>query len=275
MIGNPQQLLYLYGITTPDSAAHTLLTARGVPGIEPQEPLFPVEAGGLVAAVSRVPAVTFDEAPLNDLVADLSRLTPYAVRHEEAIRALCGSALIPMTFGAVYRDPEGIAALLEERVGEFRDLLDRLEGRQEWGLNVFAQAQRLREAAEAESPALRALAGEAAAATPGHAYLLTKKRDRMLAEESSRHAAAALAEILHRLAALSADAVQDEPGPAQPGAEQLVLKAAFLVDTATAEPFCAAATELERTHAPQGLRLELSGPWAPYSFVRTPGAHDA
>ncbi|MGH2583783.1 MAG: GvpL/GvpF family gas vesicle protein [Dehalococcoidia bacterium] len=275
MAGNPQQLLYLYGITTPNSAAHALITARGVPGIELQEPLFPVEAGGLIAAVSRVPAATFDEAPLNDLVADLSRLTPYAVRHEEAVRALLGSALIPMTFGAVYRDPEGVAALLEERTGEFRRLLDRLEGRQEWGLKVFAQAQRIREATEAESPALLALAGEAAAATPGHAYLLTKKRDRMLAEESSRLAAAALAEILHRLAALSADAVQDDPGPDQPGAEQLALKAAFLVDTAAAEPFCATAVELERAHAPHGLCLELSGPWAPYSFVRTPGAHDA
>src|SRR3712207_7015484 len=50
----------------------TLFRSRCVPGLQPGEPLFAVEAEGLVGAVSRVPAATFDEEPLNALLTDRS-----------------------------------------------------------------------------------------------------------------------------------------------------------------------------------------------------------
>jgi hypothetical protein len=34
-----------------------------------------------------------------------------------------------------------------------------------------------------------------------------------------------------------------------------------------ADRFRAAVEELDREHAPYGLELELTGPWAPYHFV--------
>ena len=263
-----EHLLYLYGIVPAGSAAHRLLTERRVPGIQPGKLLFPIEAAGLVAAVSDVPVETFDEAPLNALLTDLPRLTPYALRHEEAVRALLVSALIPMTFGAIYRGPERVIALLQQRADELHDLLAALEGRQEWGLKVFTDTPRLLEAAATASDDLQRLASEAAAATPGRAYLLDKQRERLLAHEAARLASVSLGAILARLSAMSAAVVQDDTGPAQPGDEQLGLKAAFLVEDREVTAFRTAVADLERAHAAHGLRLELSGPWAPYSFVR-------
>ena len=260
-------LVYLYGVLAQGSAGATLLRAAHLPGIELGEPLFPVEAAGLVAAVSRVPAAVFEEEPLNALVTDLSQLASYAVRHEEVVRALARSALVPMTFGAVYRAAEGVASLLEERAAEFRGILARLEGREEWGLKVIADLPRLLDAADRQSDELRHMAAEAAAARPGRAYLIAKQRERLRGQAAARLAAAMLDAILERLTPLAAEIAQDDAGPAQPGTEQLLLKAAFLVERAAVAGFRAAVGALEREHAPHGLRLELTGPWAPYSFV--------
>src|SRR5215208_6443610 len=267
----PGSLVYLYGITAPGTDAAALLRAGRVPGIEPGALLFPVEAAGLVAAVRRVPAAVFDEGPLNELAGDLARLTPYALRHEEAVRALSTSALVPMTFSAVYRTPERVAAMLDERAAELRAILARVQGREEWGLKVIGRLAQLLAAAEAESDELRRLAAEAATATPGRAYLISRKRDNLRAQEASRLAGAMLAGIMARLAPLAAEVAEDDPGPAQPGDERLLLKSAFLVEAGVATAFGAAVAELERVYAPRGLTLEVTGPWAPYSFVRLAG----
>jgi hypothetical protein len=47
----------------------------------------------------------------------------------------------------------------------------------------------------------------------------------------------------------------------------LVLKVAFLVKTSHVADFRAVAAEQARDLAPRGLILDLTGPWAPYSFV--------
>lgn len=260
-------LLYLYGIVAPDSAAALLLRERRVAGIEPDQPLFPIEAAGLVAAVSHVPAAVFDEEPLNALASDLERLTPYAVRHEEAVRALLDSAVIPMNFGAVYRSPEGVAAALQKRAGEFRALLTQFQGRQEWGVKIFLDNARLLQVAEEEDPTLRALDAEAASASEGRAYLIARRRNRALANSAVHRAALSIGTILDRLTALSVEVAQDQPA-AQPGPEHLAGKVAFLVEEANLTAFRDAVIDLEQQYAPRGLRLEVSGPWAPYSFVR-------
>jgi hypothetical protein len=262
-------LLYLYGVAEAGTEGERLLASRAVPGLDPGEPLFPIAVDELVAAVSWVPGATFEEEPLNALLADLPRLAALAVQHEEAVRALLpvAPALVPMAFGTVYRGPERVAALLRERAGEFHELLALVRGKYEWGLKVYRETARWLATADATSDALRRLATAAAQASPGRAYLLSKQRDRLRAAEADRLAAEALDAIVGALEPLSAAARRNALGAAEPAATQLVLSAAFLVGAAAAEAFRAATAELERTYAPQGLSVEVSGPWAPYSFV--------
>jgi hypothetical protein len=273
-------LIYLYAILEPGTPAHAALRAGRMAGLHPDAPLFPIEVAGLVAAVSRVPAEQFQEEPLNALLADLSRLAPLAVQHEAAIRALLplAPALIPTAFGAVYQGTERIADLLRERGAELRSILDRVRDKQEWGLKVFGDPAALRHAAELNSPELRHLADETAAAGPGRAYLLGKRRERLLAQETSRFVADVVDRLVERFAAHSADTLLDnlsaaqahlaEPrGKAEWLEPRLLAKAAFLVHASQVDAFQAQADDLRRTHAPLGLTLELSGPWAPYSFV--------
>lgn len=271
----PGSLVYLYAVVEAGSRAHQALAAGEIAGLDPAAPLFAVEAAGLAAAVSYVPAALFAEEPLNALVTDLQRLTPFAVRHEAAIARLQphAPALVPLTFGAVYERPERVRLLLAEQATAFHAMLDRVRGRQEWGIKVSRNMAQSLAAVGDHSEELRRLAAEAAAASPGRAFILNKQRQRILADEADRMVAAACNELLEELAAVSAAARRDQITRLDTvESVQLALKAAFLVDETAADRFRALAGALNERIAPRGLRLELSGPWAPYSFV---GAGDA
>jgi hypothetical protein len=263
----PGPLLYVYAIVSSGSAASELLGRRTVTGISGGE-LFAIEAGSLVAAVSEVPAVDFDEEPLNELLRDLNRLAPLAVRHEEAIRALLpgAPALIPMTFGTVYRSAAGIARMLKERGDEFRSLLAHLDRRQEWGVRVVQDTAVAMTAAE-DADDIRDLDAEIARATPGHAYLFRKRRAALLRDHAANREAATMDAIVARLGEVSVEwraysIVRDDADPTP-----LLWRAAFLVETRSVDRFRREADSLARSYRDQGYHLTVDGPWAPYSFV--------
>ena len=89
--------------------------------------------------------------------------------------------------------------------------------------------------------------------------------------EAERLANQALNAIIQELTSLADEVRRDSvPTNQSVGAPRLVLKASFLVDNRAGETFRSRAAELARTFSPGGLRVDLSGPWAPYSFVGKP-----
>ena len=216
-----------------------------------------------------MPSATFNEETLNELAGDLSELAPLVVRHEAAVRALfeASPTLLPMAFGTLYREQAGVAGFLHDEGGRLRELLTVVRGKQEWGVKVFADVDSARAAAEESSAALRALDDEAKVAAPGRAYLLQRKRDEILAAEIRSFVGQELEAIATELLAQSSDARLDDVPSNQAGPEELVLKAAFLVDADRAESFRVTAGELIDRSADAGLLMEVSGPWPPYSFT--------
>lgn len=260
-------LLYVYAIVPADDDARHLLESRSIEGINGSA-VFVVRAGKLAAAVSDVPAAVFDEAPLNELLRDLTQLAPYAVQHEAAIAALLPSvpALIPMTFGTVYRTPETVMRTLEDRADELRELLEYLTGKQEWGLRVVQQVETVRASAE-QADETRRLDQAIADATPGHAYLLQKRREATVQDEIVKQATAVIDAIMVELRDVSVEwreypIVRD---PADP--TPLVLRAALLIANDHVSTFRAAARALDANSRAQGYRVTIDGPWASYSFV--------
>jgi hypothetical protein len=260
------ELLYLFSIVEPDTEVYRLLERGAVPGMTPEAPCFPIQEAGLVAAVSHVPAEIFAEGPLNTLLRDLAAVAPYALRHETVVRTLMAAApaLVPVAFGAVYQGAAGVHALLRERADAFRRALDRVRDREEWTITVFRDQAALLRAAEETNEEARALAAAVATATPGRAYLLRRQREQVVAAAAERLAAHLVGECVQRLAAVSA-AVRHEA--AREPSTDLLLKASFLVPRAAVVRFTAEAERLRAAAASHGLRLTVSGPWAPYSFA--------
>lgn len=264
----PTGLVYLYAVLPEGVRIPAIL------GIDPAEPLFPIEADGLVAAVSRVSADRFEEAPLNEMLSDLAQLAPHVVRHEETVRELTSLSVpvVPAAFGRVYRGENGVRAMLRDEGERLKRLLSELRGKEEWGLKITKDTARLWVAAETASPKLRELAEEEAAAQPGRAYLLRRQRERLHGAEAARIETDAIEGMLERIrSCASRIVVEDLLASTTPGDVQVALKGALLIPRPDVDGLKTVLRELEATYGPLGFGFDLNGPWAPYSFVRDGG----
>ncbi|MFD3514665.1 GvpL/GvpF family gas vesicle protein [Streptomyces sp. NPDC058657] len=252
------ELRYVYAVTRPFEG---ILPEEGGRGLDGEPPRL-LRHGDLVAVVSHVPAADFDEAPLKAHLEDLDWLAGTARNHQAVVTALTTvTTPLPLRLATVCRDDDGVRRLLEDGRARFVRALERLDGRVEWGVKVYAEAAP-KPAAEATPPPAPDSPGA------GRSYLqqrLARKRSR---ETDSRRADALCRKVHAELSESAEHALlhrlQDGRLSGQSG--QNVLNAAYLVPRTGSEAF----VEQVRALTPQegsGVRLELTGPWAPYSFA--------
>ncbi len=226
----------------------------GVTGVAGQ-PVRVVPEAGLATAVSTVSLAEFGEQPLRQRLEDLAWLDATARAHHQVIEALARPVL-PLRLATIYRDDDSVAGLLAERRAQLTAAVDQLTARAEWGVKLFAP----------ERPAAPDAPGPSGGG-PGLSYL-RRRRHQLSAQDQARQADAALAEEVH--AELCGMAAAAQLRPAQPAeltgedSPTMLLNATYLVDDAAAARFAAAARELGQRH---GARVELTGPWPPYSFA--------
>jgi Gas vesicle synthesis protein GvpL/GvpF len=245
-----QHAIWGYAVTARLSPGR-LAGLTGVAG----QPVHTVTQAGLTAAVSRVSLTEFGEQPLRQRLEDLAWLEATARAHHQVIEAL-PAPVIPLRLATIYRDDGNVAGLLAQRQAELAAALDQVTARAEWGVKLFA-------AARPAAPDAPGVPG----AGPGLSYL-RRRRHQLTAQDRARQADAALAEEVH--AELRAMAAAAQLRPAQAAeltgehSTTMLLNATYLVDDAAAARFAAAVRELGQRH---GTRIELTGPWPPYSFA--------
>ena len=259
---------YVYCVGEREALAP--LFDAGLPeAIEEGVGLEAVEAAGLSAVVSAVPLEVYGEGALAERLADATWTATRALRHERVAEHFARrTAVVPLRFGAIYLRRENVAAMIEERAAQFREVLARLGGREEWGLNVYVERARLREEVTRLSARLREMAERADASTPGQAYLLRKKIEGLRDEEARAETRRVAREVEDRLAA-SCDAAARLRVLKDEATEQgeLAARLAFLVRREGFDDFRAAAEQLAAEYTPLGFRFELTGPWPAYNFA--------
>ncbi|MGP2442630.1 GvpL/GvpF family gas vesicle protein [Streptomyces sp. JW3] len=246
-------LRYVYAVCRPfDAALQSQLT--GVAGDPPRT----LRHHGLVAVVSHVPEADFTEESLKAHLEDLDWLAATARAHQQVIDALTAvTTPLPLRLATVFRDDSGVRVMMEEREQGFLRTLERLAGRVEWGVKVYVESG----------------GGQQAAAQPagkpasGRDYLL-QRRMRTRAGEDLWQRAEEFAGRLHEtLSGRADDARLHTPqNPQLSGAAgRNVLNAAYLVRRDLSEEFVEL-VDRTKDDAP-GIRVELTGPWAAYSFA--------
>jgi len=248
-------LRYVYAVCRPFSAPlQTQL--KGVAGDPPRL----LTHHGLIAVVSHVPERDFAEEPLRRRLEDLDWLTETARAHQSVIDALTVvTTPLPLRMGTVFRDDSGVRVMLEAREDDFRRTLDRLTGRVEWGVKVYVDTEPEERDAPAQKPA------------SGRDYL-RQRRMRVRANDDMWQQTEEFADHLH--AALSAYAddsrLHAPQNPALSGVPgRNVLNAAYLVARNDSEEFVELVdrSKDETKVSIPGIRVELTGPWAAYSFA--------
>jgi hypothetical protein len=249
--------VWLYAITR--RLDPTVLTGlAGVAG----ETLRVVAAAGFAAVAGSVPLSSFGEQALHRNFEDLDWLAATARAHNAVVHTVVRAGpTVPIRLATVYHDDERVELVLRQRAQDFDRALAHVEGRTEWGVKVFLDPGQGRET-QASTPA----GGRPPGGGAGTAYL-QRRRAQLKSRERAEHLAVEQAERIHSaLSSLAADACTHPlQSPTLAGNTQpMILNAAYLVDDEVGREFTRAAASYDQEH--EGVRLQLTGPWPPYSF---------
>jgi hypothetical protein len=283
-VGDTGSVSYLYAVCRAD--------APEPPAVPSVPPLRLVRHGGLAAVVASVPAREFDERGLEARLNDLEQLEALARAHNAVVDAVHAvTTVLPMRLATVYLDDERAADVLRAGADDFVRLLDWLDGQEELGVKVYATP------APAAVPAQRgpgATAGPggpvsaapsggpagtgapdaappaAAAESPGRAYLRRRQAQRRSHRDAYRAAGDVAARLPQAVSGLVRARATHRPqqGELASRAGENIANEAYLVARTDLGDFRAAVASLAA--GVPGVRVEVTGPWAPYSFTAYP-----
>jgi hypothetical protein len=257
-------LVYVYAVleVAPEAPPDAAQLLRGIDGATVRL----VREQSIAAAVSNVPAVEFEEEPLNARLADLGWLGPRAMAHQHVNARLFDEvgSLLPLSFGTVFRTDDKLREFLVTERPELLRRLTRIRGRAEWVVAVHREPIAALAYVDESVPEVRRLLDESAVATPGRAYLLRRRLEELRANAAFAVDAEVVGELMRTLEQHAED-IYREPVP-DDAAEAPIARASVLVPRNVEQPFARNVEQLSQTCASRGYVLELTGPWPPYRF---------
>ncbi|MFD7609454.1 GvpL/GvpF family gas vesicle protein [Streptomyces sp. NPDC059828] len=217
----------------------------------------------LVLVASLVPARDFQEDALKRHLEDLEWLEGVARAHHGVIEALAGrTTVLPLRLATVYLDDTRARGVLDDGWDAFAERVHRLAGHVEWGVKIYADPSAATAAATgpAPSPGL----------SPGRAYLRDRREQRSARDSvyTAAQRAAERVEAAGRSHAAGRARHRVQQGVLAEARGENLVNDAYLVALDRADEFRG-----EVAHAADGLdgvRVEITGPWAPYSFATSP-----
>ncbi|MDT0382339.1 GvpL/GvpF family gas vesicle protein [Streptomyces sp. DSM 42041] len=256
----PGTALYLYAVCRPgsDACGNTL---TGVPGHPGGGTVRTLTVGPLTAVVQDVPAAEYTEEALRDRLAERTFLERCARTHHEVIADAASRAdTLPLPLATLYLGEDSLRDVLHRDAGRFGAALDRIAGREEWGVKVYA-------AAHLDAPHDPPAAAPAEpSANSGRAYL-DRLRDRNRTRRERADDAVRVAQRVEsalRGTAVAVRRLRTHATQTTGGDGTQVLNAACLMPRGQ-EP--ALARTVTRLRTSEGVHIEVTGPWVPYSFV--------
>jgi hypothetical protein len=250
-----EPLVYLYGLVRSGRAPSLAAVPQGLPGTGPVRVLD--GGGGVWLVTGTAPAARYGDAAMARGLKDLDWVSQCAVAHERVIRHFASRrATVPARLFTIFLSDE--RALTHARVSarHLARVFARVDGCEEWGVRIFADAP-------PGAPPARA---KASAAPDAGRRFLERKRDLLHVARAAASAAPRAALAVYRRLARHTRAHRKIPVVAGTSGSLLV-DAAFLVPRAGRRTFRGEVADSARRARKEGLRLTLTGPWPAYNFV--------
>ncbi|MFF6772458.1 GvpL/GvpF family gas vesicle protein [Streptomyces sp. NPDC012637] len=260
MPGEQGELTYAYAVVRP-AAALDEDALRGVEGVASGTVRL-VDAGAVAAAVGSVPQSEFSEAALKVRLENLDWLERVARAHNGVVEFLASrTTVLPLRLATVYVDDDRVLDVLRRGTETFTRMLNRFADHVEWGVKVYAETPR---GAGAPDDA------DADAPDPGRAYLRRRRQQREDRGAAWSAAAEAVRRIEAEAGAVAVDLARHRPqqGQLAVGTGENVANDSYLVPRDRSDEF---RERVRRSTLDlNGVRVEITGPWAPYSFAVLP-----
>ena len=225
---------------------------------------------GLYAVVSNVSTDEFSEENLKKNLADLEWIKTKAGIHEKVIETVMkNSCVIPFKFGTIFNTEENLKIMLKEHIGEFKDTLKYLKGKEEWGVKIYCDMDKLKENLIREDKELLNIDKEINSASPGKAFILKKKKDELVNTSVNKKLNDYGQLIFERLNQHSIQSRINKllPREVTERKEEMILNSAFLIKKNKVDNFMEAGGALKETFEEMGIFLDCTGPWPPYNFT--------
>lgn len=252
------EALYLYCL----ARAGELAAIEG-PGVDAEHSLALISFEDIMAVVSRVRVDDFSGPSAEARMKDLAWIGSRVCRHHEVVeRARGRSAVVPAPFAVLFSSPERLGAWLDAHRDAVSRALDRFASHEEWSVKGALDRPK------AESRLLsEALEGQSGALSVGARYLRERRLRATIGRKLDAWLDEACAGIVNALLEHAAEfRGRDVLAGASVENGTPVANWAFLLARSVADEFTARIESINAEYAEQGLTLELSGPWPPYSF---------
>jgi len=266
------QGLYLYGIRESLDRPFPL-AAKGIDG---KQEVFTIACQGLEAVVSKVSLEEFDSRTIQiKAQEDLNWIKEKAFAHERVVEEAMRKkdkilSLIPMSFGIIFKERARLEECLNKDYSKIKEVLDRIRGKEEWGVKVYLKDKNIFEQRIKEgSKAIKKKAKEIASLPEGLAYFMEEELKEVICKEMNRELNNMIEVFFEGLKRGSVASVKNKIlGKELTGKrEPMILNAAYLILEEEIEGFKKEAGDLNRRMEGEGFYLEFSGPWPAYNFT--------
>lgn len=239
-----ESALYLYGVSRATQGAPHAVKSPGVDGVHSVEA---IPCGDFLCWVSAVDQVAFSRE-LEANMENLEWLAVHGVRHQQVVGDIAQEqTIVPARFATLFSSPAALVKDVEARKSALKKVFARIADSDEWGVKVLVEEQP--PAATATAPA------------SGRDYLRQKAARIKKRPENSDAEIQQLAAELEKVASESAPT--GKVSGAQPG---LLWQATFLVARSRRKQWEAVLERFVKQWRGK-RRIEVTGPWPPYSFV--------
>jgi Gas vesicle synthesis protein GvpL/GvpF len=215
---------------------------------EPPAEVYTVPYRDVAAVVSDTPVETFDATRENVLA------------HERVNETVMRSTtVIPMSFGTVFKTHDDIAQLLRGAYEAFRDVLDKMHEKVEFGLKVLWDRDVVVSEIENDDEDIRRLKSELSSQR-GSTYFARMQYGRLIEAALQARVERYVSDIFEQLREVSVASRANKPI-----GDRMIMNAAFLVSRDKETAFDAKVKEIGALY--ERLNFRYTGPWPPYNFV--------
>jgi hypothetical protein len=254
-------LIYLYCITDKVPKLKEIENLVDKPYFIYQQSLY--------AIVNKVKESEFAEENLKRNLADLEWIKVRASIHEKAIEGVMKNAgVIPFKFATLFNTESNLKTMLSQHLEEFKDILIKLEDKEEWGVKIYCNSGKLKESLIQEDEQLLNIDKEINSSAPGKAYLLKKKKEELLNIAVNKKLNEYGQVSFDRLKEKSTQACINKllPKEVTERNDEMILNSAFLINKDKVGDFLNIVDDLRVEYIDKGLFFDCTGPWPPYNF---------
>ena len=203
---------------------------------------------------------------------DQTIVTGWVLSHEQVLERLIGAGMntIPFSFDTIIKPEKErdartvLTGWLSKEYENFLQKFGKIRGRKEYGVQVFANRQKIRDTITATNDTIKRLEGEAKTSGPGKLYLIRQKLEKETKVATDAEIADIISEITRKIQRYCDDIFIGKLKKGQVPARDMILNCSCLVSDENYPKLGAVLEEIERDG---DLSVRFTGPWAVYSFA--------